>query len=124
MKQNRLRKTLCLIISLFLLMGTFSVSVFADDGEVVILYTNDIHTYIDKELTYSIVSSYKNSFENSILVDAGDHVQGTAFGSMDKGKTITELMNSAGLRYTTKKQELGTLLTLKQNTILQVIIIL
>ena len=96
MKQNRLRKTLCLIISLFLLMGTFSVSVFADDGEVVILYTNDIHTYIDKELTYSIVSSYKNSFENSILVDAGDHVQGTAFGSMDKGKTITELMNSAG----------------------------
>ena len=96
MKQNKLKKTICVILSVFLLMGAFSFSVFADDGEVVILYTNDIHTYIDKELTYSIVSSYKNSFENAILVDAGDHIQGTAFGSMDKGKTITDLMNVAG----------------------------
>ncbi len=96
MRQDKLRKTVCVILSVFLLMGMFSLSVFAAEDEVVILYTNDIHTYIDKELTYSIVSSYKNSFENSILVDAGDHIQGTAFGSMDKGETITELMNVAG----------------------------
>ena len=31
-----------------------------------------------------------------LLVDAGDHVQGTAYGSMDKGETIIKLMNAAG----------------------------
>ncbi|MBR3936137.1 MAG: bifunctional metallophosphatase/5'-nucleotidase, partial [Oscillospiraceae bacterium] len=33
---------------------------------------------------------------DAILVDAGDHIQGTAYGSMDKGKTIIDLMNAAG----------------------------
>ena len=31
-----------------------------------------------------------------LLVDAGDHIQGTAYGSMDDGATIIELMNEAG----------------------------
>ena len=31
-----------------------------------------------------------------LLVDAGDHVQGTAYGSMDQGASIIELMNAAG----------------------------
>ena len=29
-------------------------------------------------------------------MDAGDAIQGTAYGSMDKGDTITKLMNAAG----------------------------
>ena len=29
-------------------------------------------------------------------MDAGDHIQGTAYGSMDDGATIIELMNEAG----------------------------
>ncbi len=61
------------------------------------LYTNDVHTYIDKDLTYSMVAGYRDSLgENVLLVDAGDHIQGTAYGSMDKGKTIINLMNAAG----------------------------
>ena len=35
-----------------------------------------------------------------LLVDAGDHIQGTAYGSMDDGATIIELMNEACLLYT------------------------
>ena len=74
-----------------------------EDG-VVILYTNDVHTYIDNDrdegaenaLTYSKVAAVKDSYENAILVDAGDHIQGTAYGSMDKGETIIQLMNAAG----------------------------
>ena len=31
-----------------------------------------------------------------LLVDAGDHIQGTAYGSMDDGATIIRLMNEAG----------------------------
>ena len=38
----------------------------------------------------------KKSYKNVLLADAGDHVQGTAFGSMDKGKTVIELMEKAG----------------------------
>ena len=63
---------------------------------VTVLYTNDIHTYITKDLTYSKVAAYKDSLENVLLVDAGDHIQGTAYGSMDKGATIAQLMNAAG----------------------------
>ncbi len=69
--------------------------------EAVILFTNDVHTYIANEgLRYSNVADLKAALEadgkDVILVDAGDHVQGTAYGSMDKGETIIELMNAAG----------------------------
>lgn len=72
--------------------------------DIVILYTNDVHTYIDnaagKGLRYSDVAGYRNELErdynNVLLVDAGDHVQGTAYGGMDEGATIVKLMEAAG----------------------------
>lgn len=64
--------------------------------EVVILYTNDVHTYIDGDIQYSDIASLKATYENALLVDAGDHIQGTAYGSMDKGESIIKLMNAAG----------------------------
>ena len=70
------------------------------EGSIVILHTNDIHTYIDGDIRYSDVAALKAHYESLgatvILVDAGDHIQGTAFGSMDKGKTIIDLMNAVG----------------------------
>ena len=67
--------------------------------DVVVLYTNDIHTYIDKEISYDVIAGVKaelqKTYKNVLLVDAGDHIQGTAYGSMDKGKTIISLMNAA-----------------------------
>ena len=66
------------------------------DADITILYTNDIHTYITKDITYSTVAALKDSIPNCLLVDAGDHIQGTAYGSMDKGMTIIDLMNTAG----------------------------
>ena len=74
-----------------------------DKSDVTILYTNDVHTYIDKQspkLTYAAIADLKQSYQNAgkdvLLVDAGDHVQGTAYGSMDKGASIIKLMNAAG----------------------------
>ncbi|MCD7934476.1 MAG: metallophosphoesterase [Oscillospiraceae bacterium] len=61
-----------------------------------ILYTNDVHTYINKDITYSDVAAYRDTLENVLLVDAGDHIQGTAYGGMDNGETILKLMNAAG----------------------------
>ena len=55
-----------------------------------------MHTYIDQDLTYSMVAAYKDSLDDALLVDAGDHIQGTAYGGMDQGATIIELMNATG----------------------------
>ena len=74
-----------------------------DKSDVTILYTNDVHTYIDKQspkLTYAAIADLKQSYQDVgkdvLLVDAGDHVQGTAYGSMDEGASIIKLMNAAG----------------------------
>ena len=76
---------------------------FGDKADVTILYTNDVHTYIDNKSpkpTYAAIAALKKSIEDAgrdvLLVDAGDHIQGTAYGSMDDGATIIELMNEAG----------------------------
>ena len=76
---------------------------FGDKSDVTILYTNDVHTYIDKQspkLTYAAIADLKQSYQNAgkdvLLVGAGDHVQGTAYGSMDEGASIIKLMNAAG----------------------------
>ncbi len=72
----------------------------AKSEDTVILYTNDVHTYIDGPLSYDVLAAIKAelelTYENVLLVDAGDHIQGTAYGSMDKGTTIIWLMNAAG----------------------------
>ena len=76
---------------------------FLKKSPVTILYTNDAHTYIDKEspeLSYASIAALKQSYvsagQDVLLVDAGDHVQGTAYGSMDEGASIIQLMNAAG----------------------------
>ena len=107
-----MRKLLSLILALAMcvtLMGcgaaqqaetTAATEAAAAAEDVVILYTNDIHTYIDGVLSYDIIAGLKTALEaqygNVLLVDAGDAIQGTAYGSMDKGKTIVTLMNEAG----------------------------
>ena len=69
-------------------------------GDIAILYTNDVHTYIDKVLSYDVIAAVKaelqKQYPHVLLLDAGDAIQGTAYGSMDKGETIIKLMNAAG----------------------------
>ena len=99
-----MKKLISLLLALALVLSILPAAVAApaEKGaeDIVILYTNDVHTYIDKTLSYDNIADMKKSLqaENAevLLVDAGDHIQGTAFGSMDKGETIIELMNAAG----------------------------
>ena len=81
-----------------------------DPNAITILHTNDTHTYIGNVrevgegeektevpgLRYSTVAGYKATLKNVLLVDAGDHVQGTVYGAEDKGQTIIKLMAAAG----------------------------
>jgi len=101
-----MKKTVVSILSaIFLAFFLLPIPVLATTDpadDIVILYTNDVHTYIDNNvgegnengLTYSRVAALKDSFENVLLVDAGDHIQGTAYGQMDNGQTIIALMNA------------------------------
>ena len=91
-----MKKILSLVLAIVMVLS-MGITAFAAENEVVILYTNDIHTYVDNEgLRYSNVAAMKDELGADLLVDAGDHIQGTAYGSMDKGKTIVDLMNAAG----------------------------
>ena len=71
----------------------------AEEDEIVIYYTNDVHTYIDETLSYDSIAHLKQQTASVaagvLLLDAGDHIQGTAFGGEDKGESIIKMMNAA-----------------------------
>ncbi|MBQ5326928.1 MAG: bifunctional metallophosphatase/5'-nucleotidase, partial [Oscillospiraceae bacterium] len=79
--------------------GDTGTATTAEQGDIAILYTNDVHTYIDGVLSYDVIGAVKaelaNQYEHVLLLDAGDHSQGTVYGSMDFGETIIKLMNAA-----------------------------
>ncbi len=98
-----MRKILSAVLVLMMLVSLMVPGVSAAEAksdDIVILYTNDVHTYVDKPLGYDVLKSIKDDlktqYKNVLLVDAGDHVQGTAYGSMDKGEHVVKLMNAAG----------------------------
>ena len=92
--------SLIMVLSLVPVVGAEEAAPLATENDIVIYYTNDVHTYIDSDLGYDNIAALKDETAalaaGVLLVDAGDHVQGTAYGSMDKGATIVELMNAAG----------------------------
>ena len=98
-----MRKTFAILLALMLVLS-LAVPAAATQTQptedIAILYTNDVHTYIDGPLSYDVIAAVKTElqkqYKHVLLVDAGDHVQGTAYGSMDKGETIINLMNAAG----------------------------
>lgn len=98
-----MRKTFAILLALMLVLS-LAVPAAATESQpsedIAILYTNDVHTYIDGPLSYDVIAAVKSELRKQykyvLLVDAGDHVQGTAYGSMDKGETVIKLMNAAG----------------------------
>ncbi len=92
---KKLFASLSLPIMLFSLWMPASAAEETTAETVTVLYTNDVHTYIDKDMNYTLAARYRDTLDNVLLVDAGDHIQGTAYGSMDKGATIVDLMNAA-----------------------------
>ena len=74
-----MRKILAMLLTIALVLS-FAVPVFAEgekSDDIVILYTNDVHTYIDGDLSYDVLAAikakYDSLYNNVILVDAGDH---------------------------------------------------
>lgn len=68
---------------------------------VKILHTNDTHAHVDDgSVTFSQIAAEKARLvaagENVILADAGDYVQGTAYGGYDGGRSVIGIMNVTG----------------------------
>ena len=68
--------------------------------EIVILYTNDVHCGAEDGVGYVGVARVKAALEAAgkevILVDSGDSVQGGLIGTLSRGESIIELMNTLG----------------------------
>ena len=72
-------------------------------GDVVVLFTNDVHCGIDDNIGYAGLSAYKKDMEERyryvVLADCGDFSQGSYEGVVTKGEGIVDLMNEVGYDY-------------------------
>ena len=70
-------------------------------GDIMILFTSDVHCGVDQGFGYAGLEQIRRSLEaqgyETILVDNGDSVQGETMGMLTKGEANIELMNS--MRY-------------------------
>lgn len=68
--------------------------------DVVILYTNDVHSAVDTGIGYAglayLEEYYSEDGSEVLLVDCGDAIQGEPIGTISTGKYIIDIMNEMG----------------------------
>ena len=74
----------------FLFLFLLPFTVFAEEKDIIILHTNDIHCGVSDNLGIDKVAQYKKELQN------GDAVQGTPLGKLSNGESIVSIMNAAG----------------------------
>ena len=66
-------------------------------NDIIILHTNDVHCGVQDTIGYDGLMLYKKQllkkYNNVMLVDAGDHIQGGTIGLISSGEAIIEIMN-------------------------------
>ncbi len=105
-----MKKVINLFLTLFLLIGFTGCTKKQVNGTAIVLYTNDVHGYINNKikdgdnevdgLSYANLKALKDDLisqgENVLLVDDGDHAQGTIYSAYHDGEEIIKLMNATG----------------------------
>lgn len=98
---NKLKK---IWVAVFLLCVFASVTL-ASDGDIAILYTNDVHSHVDTNIGYAGVAAMKQQLEAEgtavLLVDCGDILQGDVLCAVSKGKIPMKLFDMAGYDFFT-----------------------
>lgn len=85
--------------------------------DIKIVYTNDVHSYIDNVILdadgnvvgnglrfskiAAMVQDMRADGQNVLLVDAGDEIQGDIYGAIDEGETIINIMRETGYQLAT-----------------------
>ena len=69
-------------------------------GDIVVLYTNDVHCAVDSGIGYAGLAAYRDDMKRATdyvsIVDAGDAVQGEALGTLSAGQYPVDIMNQVG----------------------------
>lgn len=100
-----MKKAISLLLAAIMAMSLTTVSLAADaasvdKGDIVVLYTNDVHCGVDDHLGYAGLAAYKAEMRKATdyvtLADVGDAVQGAALGTLSKGEYIVDIMNQVG----------------------------
>ncbi len=90
-------RLLPILIVISILLSAASGAVYATQGDIIVLYTNDVHCATED---YAILAAYRAqliSEGNTVFtVDAGDAIQGEIIGALTEGSAIIEIMNSVG----------------------------
>ncbi len=93
----------CLCLSFQLILSTVAFA--NEQNTVIILHTNDVHTFMDKGVGYAGVAAYKKQMQEKygvddvVLVDAGDMIQGGPVGALTQGGALINVMNAVGYDY-------------------------
>ena len=92
------KRILLVTVIVVFLFCSFPVFTYAEEqGDIVILYENDVHCEIDG---YSVLSALRNELQQEYahvgIVTSGDFLQGGSLGSISKGEYIVRLMNLVG----------------------------
>ena len=87
-------------VTLGIAAGSFSIEAMAQDNDIVILFTNDVHCAVDDNIGYAGLALYEQEMQRQTpyvtLVDAGDAVQGAPIGTLSEGGYIIDIMNKLG----------------------------
>ncbi len=95
--KNTVKKLFSFILIAVLILS-FSVPAFAtSEGDIIILYTNDVHCSTEN---YPVLAAYRSELISQghtvYTVDAGDAIQGEIIGALTEGSAIVEIMNAVG----------------------------
>lgn len=100
-----MKKAISLLLAAVMAMSLTTVGFAADTtsvdkGDIVVLYTNDVHCGVDDNIGYAGLAAYKAEMQKATdyvtVADVGDAVQGAALGTLSKGEYIVDIMNQLG----------------------------
>ena len=90
-----------LLCVLLVLSASASMAETAAAGDIVVLFTNDIHCGVDQGFGYAGLASFRDKLVadgNTVtLVDVGDAIQGEPIGTISTGSHIIDIMNQVGV---------------------------
>ena len=96
--RKRLFAVLLAVVMVLSLGATAGAEGAERTGDVVILYTSDVHCGIDQGFGYAGLQAVREYLtaqgDDVLLVDNGDNIQGEPVGTMTKGEIPLELMNA------------------------------
>lgn len=100
--KNIRRSAAALLLSVLFCTAAFCAE---KSKNIVILYTNDVHSAVDANIGYAGITAMKNDLREQnkyvLLVDSGDIIQGDPLCTLSKGTDIVDIFNRAGYDYMT-----------------------